>query len=255
MRSCSPGVLTAKDDRDMTSEADFLVEREVRALLRQRTPAIGFWGEEEGVTGDNDNLFWAFDPIDGTVNFIRNIPLCGTSLGLIEQGRPKLGVIDLPFLDARYSALEGEGAYLGSRRISVSRTTDLHDAVVGIGDYAVGQDAEKKNRLRVAVTHQLAKNVQRVRMNGSAAVDLAWLSDGKLDASITLANHPWDIAAGVAIAREAGAVVMDRDGTDHNLYSRATIVTTPDLTDALLALLCEAENSAVAKTGHGSEAD
>ena len=105
----------------------------------------------------------------------------------------------------------------------MSGTSRLSDAIVAIGDYAVGSGAASKNRLRLALTARFAEAVQRVRMTGTAALDLAWLAEGKIDAALTLSNHPWDMAAGVAIAREAGAVVIDRDGTSHCPRSSVTL--------------------------------
>ena len=135
-----PGVITAKTDRrDMASEVDVTVEREVRAFLRDRTPEIGFLGEEEGASGGDARLVWTLDPIDGTANFVRGIPLCAVSLGLVDDGRPVLGVIDLPFLGRRYYAAESEGAYADGNRIHTSSTTILLDAIVSIGDFASEQ--------------------------------------------------------------------------------------------------------------------
>jgi myo-inositol-1(or 4)-monophosphatase len=238
IRDRLPGHLIAKGDRDMATELDFAVERAVRAHLSARTPGVAVLGEEEGMTGDADgDLLWALDPVDGTANLVHGIPLTGVSLGLVRGGRPVLGVIDLPFLGARYSAVEHGGAYAGDRRMAASRTCRLRDAVVAVGDYAVGADAEEKNRLRLALSARLAGRVQRVRMLGSAAVDLAWLADGRLDASMTLSNHPWDTAAGVVIAREAGAVVIDLDGSDHTVSSGTTIAAAPGVAEELLALV------------------
>lgn len=108
-------------------------------------------------------------------------------------------------------------------------------AIVAIGDYAVGPDAEARNRLRLALTAQLAAEVQRVRMTGSAALDLAWLAEGRLDAALTLSNHAWDMAAGVVIARESGAAVIDQDGAYHDVNSAVTLAATPALAGAVLA--------------------
>ncbi|MFG1853453.1 inositol monophosphatase family protein [Actinomadura geliboluensis] len=240
VRTRLPGLLTVKGDRDMASEVDYAVERAVRDYLKERTPDIPVLGEEEGITGDTTGeLLWAIDPVDGTANFVRSIPLCGISIGLIQRGRPVVGVIDLPFLGTRYHAAQHTGAYLGDRRIQASMTTDLKDAIVAIGDYAVGEGAEAKNRQRIALTERLAANVQRVRMLGSAAIDLAWVAEGKLDASITLSNKPWDMAAGVAIARAAGAKIIEQDGTDYTLGSSATVAISPALHGALAPLVAE----------------
>ncbi|HET6483457.1 MAG TPA: inositol monophosphatase family protein [Actinoplanes sp.] len=237
MRTMQPGVLTAKGDRDMASEVDYAIEERVRAFLAEETPNIGFLGEENGTSGGTDGLMWALDPVDGTVNFVHGSPLCAISLGLIIEERSVLGVIDLPFFGGRYTAAEGHGAQLDGQRISVSRVTDVSEAVVAIGDYAVGEDAVEKNRQRFAMTQRLAAKVQRIRMHGSAAIDLAWLAAGNVDAIAMLANKPWDTAAGVIIAREAGAEVVDSNGYPHNSTSGASIAANPRLMPEILNLV------------------
>lgn len=238
MGSRAPGRLIAKGDRDMATELDYAIERAVRAHLRERTPGVPVLGEEEGLSGDRGgDLLWTLDPVDGTANLVHDIPLCGISLGLVHRRRAVLGVIDLPFLGVRYSAVERAGAYAGERRIRTGTTGGLRAAVVSVGDYAVGPDAADKNRLRLALHAHLAGAAQRVRMLGSAAIDLAWVAEGRLDAGVTLSNKPWDTAAGVVIAREAGAVVVDLDGTDHTFDSSATIAAAPGVARELVTLL------------------
>ncbi|GHE39273.1 inositol monophosphatase [Streptosporangium violaceochromogenes] len=234
-----PGAVTAKGDRDMATEVDYAVEHAVRDFLARETPEIGFLGEEEGATRTAQGLMWVLDPVDGTANLLHGIPLCGISLGLTDRGTPALGVIDLPFLGSRYSAAEGHGAHVDGRKIHASQTSDLGAAVIAIGDYAVGIDAEVRNRPRLALTGRLAARVQRVRMFGSAAVDLAWVAEGRIDASVMLSNTPWDTAAGVLIAREAGAVVVDLDGSPHTANAQATIAAGPKILTDLIDLITE----------------
>ena len=211
MRTQRPVLVTEKSDRDLVSDVNLAIERAIRSYLREATPGIGFLGEEEGRTGDpGTGWLWTLDPIDGTSNFAHGLPLCATSLALLRDGRPVLAVIDAPFLGQRFHAIEGHGAYTGSRPMKASTTGRLRDAVVAIGDYAVGKGADRKNEIRLAATIQLAARVHRVRMLGTAALDLAWVADGRLDASVTLGNQPWDTAAGVLLAREAGATVVQR---------------------------------------------
>ena len=131
-----PGALTTKGDRDFASNLDYLIERDLRSFLQERTPDIGFLGEEEGEFGSGE-MQWALDPIDGTVNFVRGIPMCGISLGLIHNGQPTLGIIDLPFLRSRYTAAAGSGAYVNGKRIKARASENIGEAVVAIGDYAV----------------------------------------------------------------------------------------------------------------------
>lgn len=231
------GRLTAKGERDMASEVDFAVERAIREFLAEQTPDIALLGEETGLEGRESGTMWALDPVDGTANFVHGLPLCAISLGLVKDGRQVLGVIDIPKMDMRFSATEGYGALLNGQAITARPTTSLADAIVAIGDYAVGKGASAKNARRMALTSDLADRVQRVRMFGSAAIDLAWLAAGWLDAAVTLSNNPWDMTAGVALAREAGALVFDVDGTEHTASSAATIAVVPDLADAVLSLV------------------
>lgn len=242
MCTMQPGVLTAKGDRDMASEVDFAIEEQVRALLARQTPDIGFLGEETGTSGAASGLVWALDPVDGTVNFVHGSPLCAISLGLVSEDQSVLGIIDLPFLGTRYMAAKDNGAHANGRPIRGSDTEQVGGAVVALGDYAVGDGSEAKNHIRLAMTQRLVANVQRIRMHGSAAIDLAWLAAGRIDAVVMLANKPWDTAAGVIIAREAGALVVDRDGAPHSIESSATIAAQPHLLPAILDLVTDSQH-------------
>jgi myo-inositol-1(or 4)-monophosphatase len=239
VRERIPLVVTAKRSiRDMATDVDLSVENAVREFLDRESPDTNFLGEERGISGKSEGKpMWVLDPIDGTANFLHRLPLCAVSLGLIDGTRTVLGVISLPFLGSFYYAIAGHGAFRNEDPIAVSCADSLSAAIVSIGDYEVGQDAEEKNRTALAVTSALAASVQRIRMIGSAAIDLAWVAEGKLDATIILANEPWDTSAGVLIAREAGATVLDRDGSSHGLDATATIAFAPPLAIELLPLL------------------
>src|SRR5262245_20454469 len=107
MRNRRPASVTEKHDRDLVSDVDIGIERQIRSLLEEVTPDIGFLGEEEGRTGEaRAGWLWTLDPIDGTSNYAHGIPLCATSLALLHQGSAVLGVIDTPFLGHRYHAIE-----------------------------------------------------------------------------------------------------------------------------------------------------
>jgi myo-inositol-1(or 4)-monophosphatase len=239
VRERAPLIVTAKKNiRDMATDVDLSIENTIRDFLAHEFPDTNFLGEECGLLSTStDRPMWVLDPIDGTANFLRRLPLCAVSLGLVDGTRTVLGVISLPFLDSTYYATEGRGAFLNHKPITTSSTQNTNAAIVSMGDYEVGQDAQKKNRTAFAVAEALATNAQRVRMLGSAAIDLAWVAEGKLDATVILANEPWDTSAGVLIAREAGATVVDRDGSPHGLESTATIALTPSLVAELLPLL------------------
>ena len=235
-----PRQLTAKGERDYATDLDYEIEQRVRDHLAQATPDIGFLGEEEGSSGKGEDIVWALDPIDGTVNFVQGLPLYAVSLALVAGDQPVLGVVDLPALGHRYHAGEGLGAHRNGNRLPCPEPPpNLASAIVAIGDYAVGANAEAKNRDRLGVTGRLAASVLRVRMLGSAAIDLAWLAEGHLTASITLSNNTWDMAAGVVIARETGHSVVDRTGEPYDVNSTATIAAAAHLLPAMLSTLTD----------------
>ncbi|MBB5870589.1 myo-inositol-1(or 4)-monophosphatase [Allocatelliglobosispora scoriae] len=224
----------------MASEADYAIERAVRAFLAIETPSIAFIGEEDGTTGPDGDWAWILDPIDGTVNYLHGSPLCAVSLALVHRNRPVLGIIDAPRLRTRFTAVEGGGAWENGNRIHTSTVDRLDEAVVAIGDYAVGTDAQRKNDIRIKLTASLAATVQRIRMHGTAAIDFAFLAAGKIDATVTMSNNPWDMSAGVIIAREAGALVVDADGSEHTTESSATIGCAPGISELILAMIAQA---------------
>jgi myo-inositol-1(or 4)-monophosphatase len=240
LRSCEPAVVMSKGDRDMVSDVDIEIERAVRAYLRSHSPEVGFLGEEEGNAHCGGGPFWVLDPVDGTANFVKGIPLYAVSLALVNGAEPVLGVIDVPADGCRYTAAAGRGAWCGDARIGVRPAARLADAVVTVGDYAVGEQAAARNQVRLAVTGRLAARVQRVRMLGSAAIDLAWLAHGRTDAAVIFGNKPWDTAAGVILVREAGGLVVDADGSRHTLRSASTVAASAGLLDQVLELIAEA---------------
>lgn len=238
LRTRDPGDVVMKSDRNPATEVDYAIEHATREFLLAEAPEIPFLGEEDGQVGSSDSgMYWALDPIDGTVNFIHGIPLCGVSLGLVDGKQPALGVVDLPFLNMRYSAVRGAGAYRGDCRLNVARIAAIDHAVVSMGDYAVGEDSRSKNALRLAMTKSLVEKVERVRMFGSAATDLVWTAEGSVTACVILSNKPWDTMAGVLVAREAGALVLDINGQEHTTESGSTIAVPPQLASRLLELL------------------
>ena len=231
----APRSVSHKSERDLVTDIDLAVEDAVREFLARETPDIGLVGEEHG--GDRGQLWWVLDPVDGTANFARGIPLNGISLALVSGPRPVVAAVDLPFLGTLYTAAEGHGAFAGDTRIGVSGVRELSGAMISLGDFAVGEDAGPRNRLRLRLLEQLGARAERVRMIGTAAADLAWVADGRLDATINLSNLPWDTMAGVLLVREAGGLVLDEDGTEHTVSSASTIALSPGLRDVLLGLL------------------
>jgi myo-inositol-1(or 4)-monophosphatase len=238
LRTEQTGEWVYKTDRDFATATDFVIEDAVRELLARETPEIGFLGEERGHTGNRER-YWCLDPIDGSTNFSRGLPDYGVSLALIEEETPVFGTIALPAHRERYVTRDGS-AHLNKNPIKVAPTSELRESVVSMGDFATGPGSLEKNQRRLAMLGQLAATAGRVRMLGSAATDLAWLAAGRLDAVVIDANHPWDVAAGVALARVAGAVVTHTDGRPYQLSGPDLLATTPHLHEATVAALASA---------------
>jgi myo-inositol-1(or 4)-monophosphatase len=231
------GALIAKGDRDFATDVDLQVEAVVRESLETATPEIPFLGEEELGVEMGAEARWVLDPIDGTINFAKDSPLCSISLSLVVGGQPVLGIVDTPFLGERFVARQGDGAYLNGKRIAVSPVPGLHEAMVGLSDFKVGVGSEEENRIHLALLTTVAHRCLRVRMHGSAALDLAWLGAGRLHATAMLSNLPWDVTAGLLIVREAGGRVFDFDGSEHDADSRYTIASTPSLAEPIVEIV------------------
>lgn len=224
-----------KTDRDFATTTDFAIEDAVRELLARETPEIGFLGEERGHTGNHDR-YWCLDPVDGTTNFTRGLPNYGVSLALVEDQTPAFGTIALPAHGERYITRDG-AAHLNGQPIRVSDTAQLRDSIVSMGDFATSTDRAEKNRRRLAMLGTLGASVGRVRMFGSAATDLSWLAAGRLDAVVIDANRTWDVAAGIALARGAGAVVTHIDGSPYTLAGPDILAAAPHVHDAVVLAL------------------
>lgn len=237
IRSRAPHTLTSKGDRDLGSDVDTAVEQLVRDFLRQYTPDFGFLGEEGGSTDPPEGPRWILDPIDGTINFLHGLPLYAVSLSLMHNGITLLGVIDMPSLGGQYYALNDHGSYANDQRLRVSAAQTLNTALVSIDQYTFGVGAEYTNRARRQLVEHLASRAQRVRMLGASAIDLAWTAQGRLDACIIFGNKPWDTSAGVLIAREAGARILDLHGMNHTANSSTTIAVGPSLEPELMTAI------------------
>lgn len=181
LSASAPGEIYAKGDRDFVTKLDLEIQTTMHKHLHATTPWAGFLGEEACANRpeNHDSEFvWALDPIDGTSNFIHGLPLCAVSLALVHADIPEIAVIRAPFLGLEYYATAGSGAFCNGKPITTSRAQFFRDAIVSVGDYAVGAQAAERNRHRFAITEALATTVERVRMFGSAALDLAWLAEG-----------------------------------------------------------------------------
>ncbi|HEY3994479.1 MAG TPA: inositol monophosphatase family protein [Mycobacterium sp.] len=231
LKKSQPGSVQHKGDRDLVTDIDLGIQRDIDAYLARTTPDIALLAEESEQQPDIDSAewLWVLDPIDGTSNFVHGLPLCAVSLALLCGGQPVVAVTNAPLLAKTYHAIKDTGAFLNGERIKVSDTDSLSGSIVSLGDYAVGHEAASRNLARLALTGELVPRVERIRMIGAATLDLAFVAEGALDACVMMSNEPWDTAAGTLIAREAGAQLFDAQGNPHTHRSASTVAAAPGI--------------------------
>ena len=196
--------------------------------LRELTPDAGFITEEGTVTAavEGQPLKWIVDPLDGTTNFVHDFsPYC-VSIALMDEDELTAGVIYEVTRDELFYAWRGSYAYLNGQRIRVSATDKLENALIAIGfSYAA---LNKTDGFVDSLVH-FQNTTNGIRRVGSAAADLAYVACGRCDAFYHTGLSPWDVAAGVLIARQAGARITDYAGGDDYLFGRQIIACTPNI--------------------------
>ncbi len=213
-----------KAHHDYVTECDRAAEKLIRSALLSACPQDGFYGEEFGQAADGaqGSGQWIVDPIDGTTNFIKNIPTYTVSIAYEADGQIQLGVVLCPPLDELFWAQRGVGAFLNGKPIRVSSVSDPGDAVSGMGFcHRVPQDAQCIQSLLPALVSQLSD----LRRLGSAAFDLCCVACGRYDAFFELGLHLYDFAAGWLIVEEAGGIVTGWPG-DKSLAATGNVLAT-----------------------------
>jgi len=231
--------VSRKGPGDFVSAADRKAEKILREGLEKARPGYGFVLEESGVVEGTDKSHrWHIDPLDGTTNFLHGLPQFAISVGLEREGQIVAGVIYDPAKDELFIAEKGKGAYLNNRRIRVAARTEMADAVVACGLPHIGK-GDHGVFLREAAA--VMGHVGGMRRMGAAALDLAYVACGRLDAYWERGLNSWDMAAGILMIREAGGFVSDADGGSDPL-SKGTVACGNETTHReLLKLLKKAK--------------
>ncbi|MBI1944931.1 MAG: inositol monophosphatase [Deltaproteobacteria bacterium] len=194
-----------KGKNDWVSEADRDVERTIIAALKQRFPDHAFLGEEQSKeTAKPGQPLWVIDPIDGTTNFLRGVPLFAVSVACVVGGEPLVGVIRLPLHDETFAAARGQGATLNGAPIGPSKVARLDESVVALGSNRKSEPGP------VAASYaRLIEAGVEVRRLGSACAATCYVACGRVDGYLEQQLSPWDVAAGLVIVEEAGARAND----------------------------------------------
>ncbi len=211
-----------KGPRDFVTAADKDAEALIVARLSEAFPDHGILAEEGGGRERAGRPTWIVDPLDGTTNYLHGIPVFAVSIGLVDAGKPLLGVVHAPALKTTWWGGPGQGAWEGEKPVAVSVTPAIPEALLATG-FAYGIDHLADDNLDNLA--RVARTARGIRRLGAAAVDLAWVASGRLDGFWELHLKPWDVAAGAALIRAAGGRVTDARGGDDWLFGQHVVAT------------------------------
>jgi myo-inositol-1(or 4)-monophosphatase len=224
-----------KGNFDMVTEADRSCERLIVDRLHRSFPNHSIVGEEgTHIRGDED-LCWLIDPLDGTANFVHKLPFFAVSIALIQDGQPIMGVISNPVRDECFAAERGSGTRLNGAPSKVSTISRVSESLLA----TVFPAHARESNGNIHYYHQLDSVSHGVRRSGSAALELAYVACGRLDALWGFGLKPWDYAAGLLFVREAGGVITDMLGQRADLNSQHLLADNGLLHDQLLTALAE----------------
>lgn len=230
----APGVVH-KAPGDFATQADLDIEDRVSAALLERT-GIPVHGEERGGPDLSTGTSWVLDPIDGTANYSRGLPLTGTLLALVSDGEPIAGMTWLPLLDERWVATRNSLRRNGIP-VPPRPAEKLAEVTVAFGQLRANPGQPYATEFRFAALEALSRRTLRVRMFGSTAVDLAWTAGGSCGGALVFGDKPWDNCAGVCQIRAAGGVVTDLDGNPWTLDSSSVLAASPGVHQEIVDLL------------------
>jgi myo-inositol-1(or 4)-monophosphatase len=207
-----PRGLGVADTKTTATDIVTVMDRRSEQLIVERIAAAraddGFLGEEGSAREGSSGVSWVIDPIDGTVNYLYEIPAYAVSIAAAVDGEVVAGAVVNPVLDETWTALRGEGAWLDGRRLEAVTPPPLELALVATG---FGYDARRRTR-QAEILQAVLPRVRDVRRFGAASLDLCAVAAGRVDAFYEQGLKPWDLAAGGLVAAEAGATVTGLQG-------------------------------------------
>ncbi len=229
--------VTVKGHRDIVTEVDTAAEAIILGLIRERFPDHAIISEEAQDSATGDKLdrghTWIVDPLDGTTNYARRIPMFSVSIGVLERGEPLVAVVHDPLRDQTFVAERGGGTRIDGAPTRASRVADFGSTAVGL-DWT--RNDTGRQRMLVCLG-EVAPRCGSVRTLGSAALGLAYVAAGWLDAYFHLSLKPWDTAAGMLLVAEAGGRCTTLDGEPYHVDSPGCVATNGVVHEELLALI------------------
>ena len=229
---------------DLVTEVDQACDALITKRLSAFFPEDTLLTEETYQPGDAICMdqTWVVDPLDGTTNYTHTFPVFAVSIAYVVQGKPVIGVVYAPVLDECFTAVAGHGAWLNGASLSVTKQTNLRNALLATG-FPYDVQSDTVNNLKNF--EAFLGRSQAVRRPGAAALDLAAVACGRFDAFWELKLAPWDVAAGILLVTEAGGQVTDFRGNPFDLSQRSLkiLASNGQLHSTMLGVLDNVENN------------
>lgn len=214
-------VETKSNANDLVTDIDKATEQYFISQINKKFPDHKILGEEG--FGDELNelagIVWIIDPIDGTMNFVHQQRNFAISVGIYENGVGKIGLIYDVVHDELYHCIRGEGAFLNDKKLTPLKEVNISEAIIGINATWVTEN----RRIDPTILSPLVRDVRGTRSYGSAAIEIAHVVTGRIDAYITLRLSPWDFAAGLVLVEEVGGVATTLNGKSIKLLEQNSI--------------------------------
>jgi myo-inositol-1(or 4)-monophosphatase len=225
--------VASKGRNDFVTEVDHAAEHEIISTIRRHYPQHAFLAEESGASGESDTV-WIIDPLDGTTNFMHGFPVFAVSIACQIKGRLEHAVVYDPMRGELFTASRGAGAHLENHRLRVSKARTLEGSLVATG-FPYRADSPHADAY-FAMLKAVSQHAAGVRRPGAAALDLAYVAAGRVDAFWEFGLSPWDTAAGTLLIQEAGGRIGTLTGGEYRQQGHI-VAGTPKVYAALLELI------------------
>ena len=202
---------------NLVTDIDRKAEERTIEIIRKKYPSHDILTEERRIKEKGNQYKWIIDPLDGTTNYVHGYPRYCVSIALEKNGEVVLGVVYDPVPDELFLAEKGKGATLNGRKISVSKTDELDKSLLATG---FPYDRREKADEYLKIYREFMLNVQGVRRDGAAALNLCYTANGRFDGFWEEQLAPWDVAAGSLIVTESGGKVTDFKGDKVDIYEK-----------------------------------
>ncbi len=223
-----------KSFNQLVSYVDKTAEEKLVAGLQIILPDAGFITEEQTIVTEQKEYMWVIDPLDGTTNFVHQLPVYSISIALMHKGVPVIGVVFEPNRHELFYAWKDGGAHLNGHKISVKQNNELSKALLATGFPYYDFDLMQRY---LNTLQEFLRTTQGMRRMGSAAVDLAYVACGRFDGFFEYGLSPWDVAGGIVLVQEAGGKISTFSGTEDAIFGKEIVAASTQIYDSFYAVI------------------